>query len=86
MIFYSVGKFKYDSSESCCLCLGFIGPRQFYARAASKIAHYKCAKKLDWKRASRKRAGKKAREIQKASPSIKVVRDGVIIKQVAVST
>ena len=80
MVFFSVAKSSYDSSESCCLCLGFISAGQFYVRTHSKVAHYKCARKRGWKRATR--AKKKATEIPKFNQSIRVVRDGVVVKRI----
>jgi len=84
MIFYSVGKFDHESSESCCLCLRFVRAGQFYVRTASRIAHYKCAKKKKWKRATRRKLKTGTSEIREFNKSIRLVRNGVVIKTVGV--
>lgn len=53
----------------------------FYARADSKIAHYKCAKKRDWKRGRKKKKSEHA--VLTFTRTIKVVRDGKVIKRMS---
>jgi hypothetical protein len=76
MIFSVVGKHRFNSSESCCICLKFIGAGQIYVRAESKTAHYKCAKKRGWKRKSRAKKQNLpiVREIAPADRPVKVIK------------
>lgn len=75
---FTVTRTRYELNETCCICLGWIGAGQVYARTESKAAHYGCAKKRNWKRKSR--AKKKLARIEQIRPRIKVVRNGEIIK------
>lgn len=46
---------RFEAGELCSICVRFIKPGQKYARTESKIAHYKCARKRNWKREPRAR-------------------------------
>lgn len=55
---YYVNTANRDLSEICSLCSRFISRGQWYVRAkVSKIAHYRCAKRVGWKKDKAKSSG-----------------------------
>lgn len=80
MQFSVVGKFRFESSEVCCLCSKFIGAGRFFVRTESKIAHYKCAKKRGWKKKPREKLKTQEMNTKTAARKIRIIRNGSVVK------
>lgn len=70
MLYDETKKARYQSGEMCALCRRFINPPQYYVRADSQVAHYRCAKKRGW----RKRPKKKKFIPEFAPPRIRIIK------------
>lgn len=82
-VIVAYGQARFDLSDTCCFCLGFINENDYYVKSQSgKTAHYPCGKENGWRKKStvKKKFTQPVKKTVENPRTIKVIRDGRVIK------